>query len=124
MKKKEKRVTIHILIFPFFVCAVTELKDSFKNQPVYALPDNYIKCNAEKRVSIVSLNPCLLEKNEVLRSNPTPLKSHSTANLVETLEKRLEGERGQDNLAFAMEKGKSMEKVPLEKRLSIQVSCT
>ncbi|KAG8177240.1 hypothetical protein JTE90_028695 [Oedothorax gibbosus] len=103
---------------------MTQLKDSIKSKPVYAMPDNnYVKCNAEKRVSIVSLNPRLMEKNEILGSNP-PLKfeskSSSTTNLVETLEKKLEGKKGFDNLAFAMERQKSQEKVPLEKKISIQ----
>ncbi|KAG8177239.1 hypothetical protein JTE90_028694 [Oedothorax gibbosus] len=105
---------------------ITQLKDSIKNKPVYSMPDNnYFKCNAEKPVSIASLNPRLLEKNEILGSCSNPplkfeSKSSSTTNLVETLEKKLEGKKGFDNLAFALERQKSQEKVPLEKKISIQ----
>ncbi|GIY90545.1 monocarboxylate transporter 9 [Caerostris extrusa] len=99
----------------------TELRKSFKNQPpMYVITDNYVKSNAEKRLSTVSLNPRLLEKNEIVYASSAPAKSHSTTNLVESLEKKLEGEHGYDNLAFAMEKKNNPEKPPLEKRLSIQ----
>ncbi|GBM91804.1 Monocarboxylate transporter 9 [Araneus ventricosus] len=98
---------------------LTELNRSFKKQPpMYVITNDYVKSNAEKRRSIVSLNPKLLEKNENINVNP--VKAHSTTNLVESLEKKLEGQRGYDNLAFAMEKQNNPEKPPLEKRLSIQ----
>ncbi|GFY62301.1 monocarboxylate transporter 9 [Trichonephila inaurata madagascariensis] len=100
---------------------MTELKGSFKNQPrMYVITDDYIKSNAEKRMSTVSLNPRLLEKNEIMNISNVPTKSHSTTNLVESLEKKLDGCQGYDNLAFAMERQKNPEKAPLEKRLSIQ----
>ncbi|CAL1275595.1 unnamed protein product [Larinioides sclopetarius] len=98
---------------------LTELNKSFKKQPpMYVITNDYVKSNAEKRRSVVSLNPKLLEKNEFMSVNP--VKAHSTTNLVESLQKKLEVERGYDNLAFAMEKQNNPEKPPLEKRLSIQ----
>ncbi|KAF8783065.1 Monocarboxylate transporter 5 like protein [Argiope bruennichi] len=98
---------------------LTELNRSFKKQPpMYVITNDYVKSNAEKRKSVVSLNPRLLEKNEIMNAIPT--KAHSTTNLVESLEKKLEGERGYDNLAFANEKQNNTDKPPLEKRLSIQ----
>lgn len=91
---------------------------------MYVVPDDYVKSNAEKKLSIVSLNPKLLEKNEIFGvSNVSnlPYKSHSTLNLVENLEKKLEGQKGCDNNAFISEKEKVQDKKPLERQLSIQV---
>ena len=90
---------------------------------MYVVPDDYVKSNTEKKMSTISLNPALLEKNAILSVTNLPFKSHSTMNLVENLEKKLEGQKGCDNLAFASEKEINLEKKPpLEKRLSIQVS--
>lgn len=97
-------------------------KESIKDRPrMYVVPDDYVKSNSEKKLSINSLNPTMLEKNEILSVTNLPFKSHSTMNLVENLEKKLEGNKGCDNLAFAIVKENNQEKKPpLEKRLSIQ----
>lgn len=88
---------------------------------MYVVPDDYVKCNAEKKLSTISLNPSMLEKNEILSVTNLPFKSHSTMNLVENLEKKLEGKKGFDNNAFAAEFQSNPAKKPLEKRLSVQV---
>ena len=95
-------------------------QESIKDRPrMYVVPDDYVKSNAEKKLSTISLNPNMLEKNEILSVTNLPFKSHSTMNLVENLEKKLEGFKGCDNVAFSMDKENNQKK-PLEKRLSIQ----
>ncbi|XP_015925499.1 monocarboxylate transporter 9 [Parasteatoda tepidariorum] len=101
-----------------------QLKRILKNNgPVYSVPSDYIKSNAEKRKSIVSLSPSLLEKNEIMKASNNIMKSHSAANLISTLEKKLENEKGFDNLVFALENEKNETKSykpALEKQLSFQ----
>ncbi|XP_054716373.1 monocarboxylate transporter 9-like [Uloborus diversus] len=96
-------------------------QESVKQRPrMYMIPDDYVKSNADKRMSTISLNPSMLEKNQILSAANLPAKANSTTNLVANLEKKLEGEKGYNNLAFAVENEKQMVKPRLEKQLSIQ----
>ncbi|XP_015925477.2 monocarboxylate transporter 5-like isoform X1 [Parasteatoda tepidariorum] len=76
---------------------------------MYVIPEEYVKSNANKKLSIVSLNPNLLEKNKIREASNVPLKSHSATNLLVTLEKKLQN-GGVDNLAFEIENENHEEK--------------
>ncbi|KFM58400.1 Monocarboxylate transporter 5, partial [Stegodyphus mimosarum] len=99
----------------------SSLKENIHQKPrSYMISDGYIKSNAEKKLSTISLNPALLEKNEIFSITNAPMKAHSATNLVANLEKKLEGEKGCDNLAFALQKQNNPGNSLSEKRLSIQ----